>query len=76
MQSEMFATYDFHVLRTSGSGFVFEEIAPGFIRPGLMVELQVSVCTIPLRHKGGANLPLIKLRSVCVLSRAVEQVSW
>ncbi|KAH8074204.1 hypothetical protein BXZ70DRAFT_1013197 [Cristinia sonorae] len=48
----------------------YQQISPGFIRPGHLVELQVGVCSVPIGK--GKNMMLVKLRSVCVLSRLVE----
>lgn len=50
----------------------YDCIRPGFINVGNLVELQVSVCSVPTgRDK---NLFIVKLRSLCVLSRKVEWV--
>lgn len=40
-----------------------------------MVELQVSLCSIPGGKGRVRNVFLIKLRAICILSRVVEEVS-
>lgn len=43
------------------------------VKPGLLVEVQVSFCTVPISK--GRFIMLSKLRAVCVLSRQVQEVS-
>lgn len=43
------------------------------IKPGLLVEVQASFCAVPISK--GRFIMLSKLRSVCVLSRQVHEVS-
>ena len=53
--------------------FKYEQISPVMIQAGNLVEVQVGFCTVQLNR--GRFLMLQKLRSICVLSRIVEQVS-
>ncbi|KAH8084934.1 hypothetical protein BXZ70DRAFT_900363, partial [Cristinia sonorae] len=72
VQDNVVAYYE---LSHSASSIVsYQQISPGFIRPGHLVELQVGVCSVPIGK--GKNMMLVKLRSVCVLSRLVEHVRF
>ncbi|THH15427.1 hypothetical protein EUX98_g9469 [Antrodiella citrinella] len=48
----------------------YELIKPGLIRVGHLVELQVGICAMPTGRNKYTFIP--KLRSVCILSRDVE----
>ncbi|TCD64113.1 hypothetical protein EIP91_004526 [Steccherinum ochraceum] len=52
-------------------GPVFRTIAPGFIQPTNMVEVQLGVCA--QRLGVGKYIFLMKMRSVCVLNRVVKE---
>lgn len=56
---------------------MFEHIKPGFIRIGQLVEVQFSLFAIAARsgREDQKYTMMLKMRSICILSRAVEDVS-
>lgn len=53
--------------------YTYDAISPNAIQIGNMVEAQVGFCVVQINK--GRYLMLHKLRSICVLSREVEEVS-
>ncbi|KAI0825912.1 hypothetical protein BC629DRAFT_1276067 [Irpex lacteus] len=53
--------------------FTYHPINPVSIRPGALVEVQTSFCVVPIAK--GRHIMLNKLRSICILSRQVIDVS-
>ncbi|TCD59791.1 hypothetical protein EIP91_011463 [Steccherinum ochraceum] len=47
----------------------FRKLSPGFIQPGMMVEVQFGACLQKLNN--GKFIFLVKLRSICVLNKDV-----
>ncbi len=60
-------------LLKSGSEQRYMPIKPVAIRPGQLVEAQVSFSIVPITK--GRHIMLCKLRSVCILSKQVQDVS-
>lgn len=55
------------------SDYSYHTIKPVSIKPGALVEVQVSFCVVPLAK--GRHIMLNKLRSICILNRQVIDVS-
>lgn len=52
---------------------VYVPCNPVTIKVGMMVEVQLSFCTVPISK--GRHIMLSKLRSVCILDKQVYKVS-
>ena len=51
----------------------YKKISPTAVQLGCLLEVQVGFCVVPIQH--GKFKLLLKLRSICVLDRSVENVS-
>ena len=57
---------------THSCRYIYSPCNPVTIKPGHLVEAQVSFCTVPISK--GRNLMLSKLRSLCILDSQVFRV--